>query len=120
MKQHGHQGDVQFYKVDTLPDNIKKVEKQFLAASEQSGSFHALFGNYDLYEAEDSSFVIDVKEECILNHSLEQHLQGVSFNNAIEIPKKDHRHSVIEPGIYRVGIQQVFNPLAGVRQEAKD
>lgn len=43
-----HQGDVQFFGLTTLPKGLKKVEKQYIAASERSGSFHALFGNYDI------------------------------------------------------------------------
>ena len=119
MKQHGHQGDTQFYKVDAIPSNAKKIEKQFIAASEQSGSFHALFGNYDMYEL-DEGFVIECHEECILNHCLQQHLEGKSFNNAIEIQKKDHRHSILEKGIYRVGIQNRFDPLSAMKKRVKD
>lgn len=67
----------------------KKVEKQFIAASEKSGSFHALFGNYDLYEVEDG-FVVDAKEDCIINHSLKQVLQGtgVTLNEAKVLEKR--------------------------------
>jgi hypothetical protein len=73
MKQVGHQGDTQWFKINQLPKNAKKVEKQFIAASERSGSFHALFGDYDMYEVE-GGFAIDVKEDCVLNHSLEAEL----------------------------------------------
>ncbi len=121
MKQYGHQGDTQWYKLDKLPKGLKKVEKQFIAASERSGSFHALFGNYDMYEAGDS-FVIDVKEECILNHSLEKELNknGISMSKADVLPKKDHRHSVINPGIYRVSIQNRFDPLENLKKRVID
>lgn len=114
-----HQGDTQWYELKSLPENLKKIEKQFIAASERSGSFHALFGNYDMYEAEDG-FVIDAKEECIINHSLKDNLIGVTLSEAKVLPKKDHRHSVLPKGIHFVGIQQRFDPLLGIKQKVRD
>lgn len=116
-----HQGDSQFFELSELPKGLKKVEKQYIAASERSGSFHALFGEYDMYEYE-NGFILDIKEECILNHSLESVLKGsgVSLSESKVLPKKDHRHSVVEKGIYFVGIQQKFDPLANVKKRVID
>lgn len=119
LKQIGHQGDTQWFSVDKIPQNAKKIEKQFIAASERSGSFHALFGEYDMFEYEDG-FCIDVKEDCILNHSLQQHLSGKSLDDLVELPKKDHRHSIIKKGKYFVGIQQRFDPLKAMKVKVKD
>lgn len=124
MKFNGtaqHQGDSQFFGITSIPKGAKKIEKQFIAASERSGSFHALFGKYDMYEHEDG-FIIDAKEECILNHSLQSVLKGtgVTLDKARVLEKKDHRHSVIAPGIYFVGIQQRFDPLAGLKKRVID
>lgn len=116
-----HQGDSEFFQLSSLPNGLKKIEKQYIAASERSGSFHALFGVYDMYEHE-SGFVLDVKEECILNHSLEQVLKGagISLSTPDVLPKKDHRHTVVEPGIYFVGIQQRFDPLENAKKRVID
>ena len=114
-----HQGDVQIFKIDSIPQNAKKVEKQFIAASERSGSFHALFGNYDQYEV-DGGYVLDVKEKCILNHSLKEHLIGKTLDECKELPKKDHRFTEINPGKYFFGIQQRFDPLKGFFEKVKD
>lgn len=116
-----HQGDSEFFQLSELPKGLKKVEKKYIAASERSGSFHALFGNYDMYEHE-NGFVIDVKEECILNHSLESVLKGtgVSLSDAKVLPKKDHRHTVVEKGVYFVGIQQRFDPLENAKKRVID
>ena len=62
-----HQGDSQFFGIAKVPNGAKKIEKRYIAASERSGSFHALFGNYDMYEHEDG-FVIEAHEECIHHH----------------------------------------------------
>lgn len=119
-----HQGDTQWFELNELPKGLKKVEKQFIAASERSGSFHALFGNYDLYECKnpEDGFIIDAKEECIINHSLEEVLKdsGVSLEEAKILPKKDHRHSILSKGIHYVGIQQRFDPLAGIKKRVID
>jgi len=118
-----HQGDTQWFQIDCIPKNAKKINKQFIAASERSGSFHALFGNYDMYEYEvDNGFVIHAKEDCIINHSLQEVLKGtgVSLDEAKVLEKKDHRHSILEKGIYFVGIQQKFDPLEGIKKRVID
>lgn len=113
-----HQGDTQWFKLSNLPPDMKKIKKRFIAASEKSGSLHALFGKYDMYEMEDG-FVVDVKEECILNHSLQKDI-ACSMDESKILPKKDHRHTVVEKGVYFVGIQQRFDPLSGLKQKVRD
>ena len=115
------QGDTQWFEITSIPKHAKKIEKQFIAASERSGSFHALFGEYDLYEVEDG-FIVDAKEECIINHSLQEVLKGtgVSLNEAKVLPKKDHRHSFLPKGIHFVGIQNRFDPLEGIKKRVID
>lgn len=121
LRQFGHQGDTQWFKIDEIPSTAKKTEKQFIAASERSGSFHALFGNYDMYEI-DGGFVIDAKEDCILNHSLKQELDKINGNldDVKVLPKKDHRHSVLPKGKYAVGIQNRFDPLSNMKKKVID
>lgn len=121
INQFAHQGDTQFFAVDAVPAKAKKVEKQYIAASERSGSFHALFGDYDMYAVEDG-FVIDAKEDCVLNHSLESELKGtgVTMGKAQVLPKKDHRHTILPKGIYAVGIQNRFDPLEAVKKRVQD
>lgn len=116
-----HQGDTQWFELKSLPKGLKKVEKQFVAASERSGSFHALFGNYDMYEVE-GGFIVDCKEDCILNHSLKEVLQntGVTLSEAKVLPKKDHRHTIVPKGIHYVGIHQRFDPLAAMKKRVMD
>ena len=116
-----HQGDVVVAEITSIPSDAKKVEKQFIAASERSGSFHALFGKYDMYELPDG-FVVDAKEDCILNHSLKEILEntGVSLDEAKVLEKKDHRHSVVPKGIHFFSIQQRFDPLANLKKRVID
>ena len=121
QKQFGHQGDTQWFTIKEIPSNAKKVEKQFVAESERSGSRHALMGNYDMYVIE-NGFVIDAKEDCILNHCLKEELSKInnSLDDAVILPKKDHRHSVIPKGKYVVGIQNRFDPLENIKKRVID
>ena len=117
IKQFAHQGDVQIFKIDDIPSNAKKVKNQFIAASERSGSSHALYGNYDMYEVE-GGFVVDVKEECVLNHTLDSILKshGISLADAKVLPKKDHRYGILPKGKYAIGIQNRFDPLENIKK----
>jgi hypothetical protein len=117
--KNAHQGDTQWYQIDSVPKNAKKIEKNYVAHSERSGSVHALFGNYDMYEVEDG-FVVDAKEDCILNHSLKSIVEAHSVDVAEVIQHKDHRHTIIPKGIHFVGIQQRFDPLKGIKEKVKD
>lgn len=120
-EQFGHQGDTQFYSINSIPADAVKVEKQFIAASERSGSMHALFGEYDMYQTKDG-FIIDAHQECILNHSLEADLKGsgVTLSQAKVLPKKDHRHTVLPAGKYIVGIQNRFDPMEAIKKRVID
>lgn len=119
LEQSGHQGDTQWFRIDSIPEEAKKVsEKKFLAASEKSGHAHGLFGNYDMYELEDG-FVIDVKDDCILNHCSNT-VSTSDMEKPIEVPYKDHKPSYIKKGLYYVGIQRKFNPLEKHWEKVKD
>jgi hypothetical protein len=118
LQQFGMQGDTQWYAIDSIPREATKLDKQFIAKSEQSGSVHALFGNYDMYEI-DGGFVMDCKEDCVLNHTLVS-LIDEKLDVPKILPKKDHRHSIIGKGLYVVGIQNRFDPLLNLKQKVKD
>jgi hypothetical protein len=119
INQIGMQGDCEFFLIEKIPSDAIKIEKQFIAESERSGSLHGLFGNYDQYEV-DGGFCLDVKEDCILNHTLKENLNGISMEEVKVLPKKDHRHSIIRKGLYYVGIQQKFDPLEGIKKRVID
>lgn len=117
--QLGHQGDTQWYTVnDGVPSNAKKVQKQFIAASERTGNVHALSGNYDMYEVE-NGHIIECHDTCVLNHTANEALNG-NWDKAVELPVRDHRSSEIQKGVYFVGIQQRFDPLAGHKKRVID
>lgn len=117
-EQTGHHGDVQVYAVDEIPVNAKKVDKQFIAASEVSGHVHALCGNYDMYEVDDG-YIVNAKEDCVMNHTT-NNLAVATWDKAEVLPKKDHRHAIVKRGLYYIGIQQKFDPLAVLKRKVID
>jgi len=119
LKQIGHQGDTQWFTIDAIPKNAVKVEKQFIAASEKTGNVHALTGKYDMYTC-DEGFVIDVKEDCVLNHTMVSELNNHTWSIPKVLPERDHRPSTIKKGMYYVGIQRKFNPLSKFMEKVKD
>jgi hypothetical protein len=122
IQQYGHQGDTQWFEIDpnTIPEDAKKVDKQFIAESERSGSCHALCGDYDMLELpEQRGFVIKTNGECVLNHTLKSNLR--SMNEATTLPPKDHRSSVIPAGkTFFVGIHRRVDPLTASFENVRD
>ncbi len=119
ISQVGHQGDTQWYKIDAVPETAVRVEKQFIAKSERTGNVHALSGKYEMYEYE-NGHVIDIQEDCVLNHTAINLLNGETWNNPVVLPKRDHNPSIIKKGVYYVGIQRRFNPLSKAMEKVKD
>ncbi|MDR1813541.1 MAG: hypothetical protein LBR18_01670, partial [Tannerella sp.] len=116
LEQLGLQGDTQWFSVDKIPEDAFKIETRFIAASEKS--VHALCGKYDMYEGLDGVIYVDVHEECVLNHTYHQNLGVKGYNRTVTLPEKDHRHSVIAPGQYSVGIRKRFFPFPLHRRNA--
>lgn len=120
LESLGHQGDTQWHKIDKISSKAKKVDKKFIAESERSGSFHGLFGNYEMFEDNEGNVMVDVKEECTLNHSLRENIESINMDSPVVLPKKDHRLSIIPSGKYLVTIQQRFNPLSKHLERVRD
>lgn len=119
LKQIGHQGDTEWFSIDAIPSTAKKINKQFIAASEKSGNVHALSGTYDMYEHEDG-FIVDVLEDSVLNHTGVNELNPKTWNKPVTLPNRDHNSSTIKKGLYFIGIQRRFNPLSKFMEKVKD
>ena len=105
-KFNGHQGDIQFFSIDCIPANAKKIDKTFIAKSERSGHSHTLCGEYDMYEVE-NGYVIEIKDnEAVLNHVAYNLLTEEIKRTPKALPKADHEPTFIKKGIYFFGIQK--------------
>ena len=126
VEQTGHQGDTQFFRIveGKVPKSaVRSSHKKYIAESEQSGSRHAVCGNYDFYDVEvdgQMAMVLDVKEQCVINHCLKEHLTEFSLDRPEVLPKKDHDPSPLPTGVYLVGIHERFDPLEGFRKKVQD
>ena len=120
-KTNGHQGDVQFFSIDKIPSNAKKIAKSFLAKSEKSGHAHALCGDYELFELEDKGFVIKVGSDgCTLNHTQMQLLTPEYWDKNQVMEIADHRPTSFAEGIYYIGIQRRKKPFQKVWEKVTD
>ncbi len=120
-----HQGDVQLFQIDTLPEGSIKIKKCFIAEAKNGASFHALFGNYNIFQWQEYIYcitVIDVREESVLNHTVvrDRERLPVDLSSFQVLEKKDHDPIVIPAGIYLVGIQQQFDPMKGFERQVSD
>ena len=111
--------DTQWFAIDNIPKEATKINKVFVAASEQSGSVHVLCGNYDMYKLEDG-FCVDVLEDCRINHTFKENVNEQSIKKNIELPPKDHRSSILKKGLYFVGIQRRYDPLQKLWKKVQD
>jgi len=116
----GHQGDVQFKMIDTLPGNATKVENKPLAYGETSGHVHVLTGDVELLEAEGRKFAVVGKGKARLQHILEGNLKPFCMTEVKELPIADHKSILFPPGTYEIGIQKQFNPFEKVFENVQD
>lgn len=121
-KNNLHQGDCQFFSIDKLPKEAKKIAKTFIAKSEKSGHAHALCGDYDLYELpENKGHVIVVGHDgCTLNHTGYQNLTLEYWDKNQVMPVADHKPTVFKQGTYFVGIQKRKKHFSKVWEKVQD
>ena len=107
-KNNLHQGDCQFFSIDEIPAEAKKIEKTFIAKSEKSGHAHALCGDYELYELPDQrGHILKVGSDgCTLNHTGYQNLTPEYWDKNQVMPVADHKPTTFTAGVYFVGIQR--------------
>lgn len=115
-----HQGDVQGYSLDSVPENARPVKKQFIAKSEKSGHAHALCGDYEMYEVENGHVVKVGSDGATLNHTGVQNLTEEYWDKNEALQVADHNPTSIPQGIYFIGIQRKADPFAGVFKRVID
>lgn len=86
------QGDVQIIKVNSLPIEIKKLNRKELAFGEVTGHAHRILsGVADLFETKNGELYLKVKKLTKVSH-------------------EEHKTMTLMPGIYRVGIKRQYTP----------
>lgn len=116
-----HQGDCEMFSLNSLPKDVKKIEKTFFAKSERSGHCHALCGDYELFENEvGSRFIVVGNNGATLNHTAYKNLTAEYWDRNEVLPVADHKPTLLPAGIYFVGIQRRINPFKAVWEKIRD
>lgn len=117
-----HQGDCQFFEIDSLPEGIVKKEKTFIAKSEKSGHAHALCGDYEMFEKEgvDGFFIKVGTDGATLNHTGYQNLTEKYWDKNEILPIADHKPTIFKQGIYFVGIQKRKKHFSKIWDKVQD
>lgn len=117
----GHQGDVQFAQVKTLPAGAKPVDRKPLALGEHSGHMHILTGpNVQLFEHEGKIFAAVGSDGASLQHIHESKLSEPAWISTTEIEKADHEPHLLPEGVYEFHIQNAYNPYSKAMEQVID
>lgn len=117
----GHQGDVQFKMIHSLPENAKSISNSPLAYGEISGHIHVLTGDVEMFEKENIKIAVVGDKGARLQHILEGNLTSAECMTKIEeLPVADHKSILLSPGIYEFGIQKGYDPFEDVFKQVMD
>ena len=124
----GHQGDLNFRKVDSIPDGFTKVEKKeydakrggyTLALGEHSGHAHTLIehtdGAFEVYKDSQGRHVLNIKGAVSLMHG--------TFIAPAKIKEEEvDKHATItfQPGIYVQDYEEAYDPFLKKLQRVVD
>ncbi len=116
----GHQGDVQFKMIESMPKNAVKIDNTPLAYGEISGHVHIITGDVQILESEGKRFAIVGKGKARLQHILEGNLRPFCLTEVKELPVADHKSILLPPGTYEFGIQKQYNPFEKIFEKIQD
>lgn len=116
----GHQGDVQFKQVASLPKNAKKVNNRPIAYGEHSGHQHVLTGDVDMYEIEGKLVAVVGSDGARLQHVHERDIQVKDWTKTRQLKQADHGSHLLDAGIYEFWIQNAYNPYSKLMEQVID
>lgn len=117
----GHQGDVQFAKINELPKGANPIGRKPLALGEHSGHMHLLTGpNVQLFECNNKIFACVGSDGARLQHIHESRLNEPAWHSTQEIEKADHKSHILPEGVYEFHIQNAFNPYSKLMERVVD
>lgn len=119
-KFQAHQGDVQITSMNEVPSEAKKIAKTFIAKSEKSGHAHALCGDYELFEVPGGHVIKVGSDGCTLNHTGYQNLTEEYWDKNKVMPIADHKPTLLDSGVYFIGIQKRKKHFSKVWEKVRD
>jgi len=93
-------GDLILKRIDSIPKEATKTDNMTLALGEATGHDHTLQGNCQVYEQSGTKFV-KAEEKTVLTH-------------------QEHNTVKIDNGLYRVDVEQEFDPFEKIIQKVRD
>ena len=83
-------GDVQIVAVDRIPNDVKKLDRKWLALGEVTGHSHKIDVG-DLFETKDGKLYLKVDNKTTVSH-------------------EEHKNITLESGCYFIGIKRQYSP----------
>lgn len=116
----GHQGDVQFKQVDTIPSNAKKISHKPIALGEHSGHQHIVTGDVELFEVDGRIIAAVGSDGAMLQHIHESNFKLGNYSTRETLPMADHKPHFLPQGNYEFFIQNSYNPFAKLMEKVID
>lgn len=114
----GHQGDVIFNQLDSLPKGFEKVGNKPLAIG-ATNHIHVLTGDVERYEKE-NRVIYKVNKEASLQHTDHSYMNEGTYASSDLLPIKDHNPHILPAGIYEFFIQKSYNPYKKIMEKVRD
>ena len=116
----GHQGDVGFRSIKTLPENAVKIPNKPLALGEHSGHMHVLTGDVQLFEVDGRIIAAVGSDGARLQHVHESNIEEKDWTSAKELQKADHGSHFLPEGVYETWVQNAYNPFHKAFERVED
>jgi hypothetical protein len=117
-KIKGHQGDVQFKQIESIPAGAKKIAPKPIAYGEHSGHQHVLTGDVEYFELNGRIICAVGKDGARLQHIHESNFTG--WEKLDEMRTADHKSIILPPGNYEFFIQNEYNPYTKIMEKVID
>lgn len=107
-KLYARHGDVDLFKLNNLPENLRKLDNTTVALGESSGHHHTIypFNNSKVSVYEDVANLVNKYVK-------------IEGGKAV-IKHQEHEPIIIDEGIYKVQIEQGINPFTEQYQRVID
>jgi hypothetical protein len=116
----GHQGDVQFTEIKSIPTGAKKIANKPIALGEHSGHMHVLTGDVQMFEIEGRIICAVGADGARLQHVHESNFSEACWKTTNEIKKADHNSHLLPEGNYEFYIQNSYNPYSRLMEQVID
>jgi hypothetical protein len=116
----GHQGDVQFKSINSIPAGAKRVANRPIAYGEHSGHQHVLTGDVELFEFQGRLIAAVGSDGARLQHCHESNFSAACWNSTKEVVVADHKSHLLPVGNYEFYIQNAYNPYSKLMEKVID